>query len=95
MRRSAPLLGDEVADRRARPTTSVPPRAPPTSRFLDKPAGAQIGERVVVREARQPRDAATAHRHDDLAALGDVIDVTAELIVQLTDADLALDLPTI
>jgi hypothetical protein len=63
-------------------------------RLLDKAAGAQIGKSVVIREARQPRDAATSHRHDDLTALGGVVDVAAELIVQLTDPDLALYLRT-
>jgi hypothetical protein len=61
------------------------------TRLLDEAARSQVGEGVVVREARQPRDAATAHRHDDLAALRDVVDVPAELIVQLPDADLVLD----
>ena len=59
-------------------------------RILDQTASAQIGQRVVFGERRQSRDATPAHRHDDLAALSHVTDVAAELVVQLTDPNLAL-----
>jgi hypothetical protein len=59
-------------------------------RILDQTPSAQIGQGVVFRERRQTRNATPAHGHDDLAALSNVTDVAAELVVQLADPDLAL-----
>jgi hypothetical protein len=59
-------------------------------RILDQTPSAQISQGVVFRERGQTRDATPAHGDDDLAALSDVTDVAAELVVQLADPDLAL-----
>jgi hypothetical protein len=45
--------------------------------LLNEAAGAQIGERIVGRHRRQPRDATLPDRHDHLAALGGAADVPA------------------
>ncbi|MDX6707158.1 MAG: hypothetical protein QOI48_3004 [Solirubrobacteraceae bacterium] len=59
--------------------------------LLDESALTQISEWVIGDHRRQSCDAPAAHRHDDLAAGGGVADVAAELVVQLTYADLTLE----
>jgi hypothetical protein len=63
---------------------------PLTLWLLDESALTQISEWVFGDHGRQSCDAPAAHCHDDLAAGGGVADVAAELVVQLTHADLTL-----
>lgn len=57
---------------------------------MDESARTQIRKWVADIKRREPRDALPAHRHNDLAAFSGVSHVPAELVVQLTHADLAL-----
>jgi hypothetical protein len=58
--------------------------------FADEAASAQIRQGVEFIHRDEARDAAAAHRHDDLGAVLDVLDVAAEAVVQLADAHLGL-----
>jgi hypothetical protein len=60
------------------------------SRLANQSAGPEIFQGVDLIDRDQARDTAAAHRHDDLGAALDMLDVAAEPVVQLTDADLAL-----
>ena len=60
-------------------------------RLLDQSTLTQIGQWVIGGHRRQACHAATTHRHDDLAPGSSVVDVAAELVVQLTHADLTLE----
>jgi hypothetical protein len=65
--------------------------APTRSRWLtDQAARTQIGERLATIDRHQAGDLPTAHRHDDLGSVLDLLDVAAQVIVQLADADLRL-----
>jgi hypothetical protein len=59
-------------------------------RFANQAAGAQISQGVDLIDGNQARDATTAHRHHNLSAILDVLDVAAETVVQLADAHLSL-----
>jgi len=59
-------------------------------RFADETTGAEICQRVDLIDWHQARDATATHRHDDLGAVPDVLDVAAQAIVQLADAYLSL-----
>jgi hypothetical protein len=59
-------------------------------RFANQAASAQICQRVDLIDRNQARNATATHRHDNLGAVVDVLDVAAEAVVQLTDADLGL-----
>jgi hypothetical protein len=59
--------------------------------LLDESALTQISEWVIGEHRRQSCDTPAAHRHDDLAAGCSVANVAAELVVQLTHADLTLE----
>jgi hypothetical protein len=59
-------------------------------RFANQAAGAQVCQGVYLIDRNKARDAAAAHRHDDLGAVLDVLDVAAEAVVQLADAHLGL-----
>jgi hypothetical protein len=67
-------------------------RAPGTGsgRLANQATGPQIRQRVDLIDGNQTRDAATAHGHDDLGAILDVLDVGAEAVVKLPDAHLRL-----
>ncbi len=60
-------------------------------RLLDKPARAQIGQCVIGGHRRQSGHATTAYGHHNLAAGSGMLHISAELIVQLTHADLAFE----
>jgi hypothetical protein len=85
------LIRDEVGHRRGRPEP-CPSRARAARRgwFANETAGAEICEGVDLIDGHQARDATAAHRHDDLGAALDVLDVTAEPVMQLADAHLSL-----
>jgi hypothetical protein len=59
-------------------------------RFANQAAGAQICQGVGLIDRNQARDATATHRHDDLGAGLDVLDVAAQAVVQLADANLSL-----
>jgi hypothetical protein len=65
-------------------------RAPRRGRLANKAAGAQIDQRVDLIDGNQARDATATHRYDDLGAVLDVLDVAAEVVVQLADTNLSL-----
>ena len=54
-------------------------------RFANQAAGAQIGQGVDLIDGNEARDPTATHRHDDLGAVLDVLDVAAEAVVQLAD----------
>jgi hypothetical protein len=89
--RSVPLVGDELRNATLRLQTrlSTAP-APWLRRLADQPARAQLGKGIAIVDRQQPRDPPPAHRHDDLAAVADVLDVAAELVMQLPHTDLTL-----
>jgi hypothetical protein len=60
------------------------------ARLANQAAGAQVCEGVKLIHRDETRDASAAHRHDDLGTALDVLDVAAEAVVQLADADLSL-----
>jgi hypothetical protein len=59
-------------------------------RLANQAAGAQVCEGVKLIHRDETRDAAAAHRYDDLSTALDVLDVAAEAVVQLADAHLGL-----
>jgi hypothetical protein len=59
-------------------------------RLANQTAGTQIDQRIYLVDGNQPRSATATHRNDDLSAVLDVPDLTAEAVVQLPDADLGL-----
>ena len=65
-------------------------RAARRGRFANQAAGAQICQGVGLIDGDQARDATAPHCHDDLGAVLDVLDVAAEAVVQLADANLSL-----
>jgi hypothetical protein len=85
------LIRDEVGHRLAgfEPCSSRA-RAARRRRLANQAAGAQIRQRVDLINGHQARDATAAHRHDDLGAVLDVLDVAAQAVVQLADANLRL-----
>jgi len=60
-------------------------RAAGRGRFANQAAGAQIGQGVDLIDGNEARDTTAPHRHDDLGAVLDVLDVAAEAVVQLAD----------
>jgi hypothetical protein len=86
------LICDEVGHRRGG-LEPCPSRARAARRgwFANETAGAEICEGVDLIDGHQARDATAAHRHDDLGAALDVLDVPAQSIVQLADAHLSLE----
>jgi hypothetical protein len=58
--------------------------------FANQAAGAQICQRVDLIDGNEARDATATHRHDNLGAVLDVLDVAAEAVVQLADSHLSL-----
>ena len=67
-------------------------RAPATrrGRVANQAAGAQIRQRVDLIDGNESRDATATHRHDNLGTVLNVLDVTAEPVVQLPDAHFTL-----
>jgi hypothetical protein len=53
-------------------------------------ASHELGQRVIAADRRQSRDAPASAGHDDLDTLLDAIEVLAQAIVQIADADLLL-----
>jgi hypothetical protein len=90
--RSAPLVGDELrhATLRLQALLSTAP-APWLRRLADQSARAQLGKGIMIVDRQQSGDPPSAHRHDDLAAVADVLDVAAELVMQFPHADLAFE----
>lgn len=90
-RRSAPLVCDEVGHGLGRLVSCLSrARAARRRRLANQATGAQILQRVDLVHGNQACDATAAHGHDHLAAVLDVLDVAAEPVVQLADADLRL-----
>jgi hypothetical protein len=69
---------------------SARPRSARRGRLANEAAGAQLCQGIDLVDSNQARDATAAHGHDHFAAILDVLDVAAELIVQLTDPDFSL-----
>jgi hypothetical protein len=85
------LVCDEVGHGRGGPEPrSSCARAARRGRFANQAACAQICQRVDLVDGDQARDATAPHRHDDLGTVLDVLDVAAEAVVQLADANLSL-----
>jgi hypothetical protein len=59
-------------------------------RLANQAAGAQIRKGIELVDWNQASDATATHGHDHLAAVLDVLDIAAEPVVQLADADLML-----
>jgi hypothetical protein len=59
-------------------------------RLANQAAGAKVCEGVKLVHRDEARDASATHRHDDLRAALDVLDVAAETVVQFADAHLGL-----
>ena len=90
-RRSAPLVCDEVGHGLGGFEPCSPSaRTTRRGRFANQAAGAQISQGVDLVDGNQARDATATHRHDDLGAVLDVLDVAAEAVVQLADAHFSL-----
>jgi hypothetical protein len=68
-------------------------RAPTVGRIGHEPSSSQVPERIGTIHGSEARDPLPAHRHDDLPATGDMPDVSAQLIVKLTNTHLMLQLP--
>jgi hypothetical protein len=58
--------------------------------FANQAASAQIRQGVEFIHRDEARDATATHRHDNLCAVLDVLDVAAEAVVQFADAHLSL-----
>jgi hypothetical protein len=69
----------------------LPARAARLGRLANQAASAQIRERIDLVDGNQASDATAAHRHDHLAAVLHVLDVAAQAVVQLADANLRLE----
>jgi hypothetical protein len=90
-RRSAPLVCDEVGHGLGGfESRSSGARAAGRGWLANQAAGAQIRERVDSIDGNQARDPTATHRHDHLAAVLDMLDVAAEAVVELANADLRL-----
>jgi hypothetical protein len=85
------LIRDEVRHRLAgiEPCSSRA-RAARRRRLANQAAGAQIRQGIDLINGHQARDATAPHRHDDLGAVLDVLDVATQAVVQLADANLRL-----
>jgi hypothetical protein len=59
-------------------------------RFANQAASAQICKGIEFMDRDEARDAASAHRYDDLRAALDVLDIATEAVVQFANAHLGL-----
>jgi hypothetical protein len=66
---------------------------PAAGRVGHKPSRPQVRQRIgKTIHWSEARDAFAAHRHDDFAAVGDMSNVAAEVVVKLTHAHLVLEI---
>ena len=91
--RSAPLVGDESCDAAFGLQASLS-RTPTAGlcRLAHETTRAQVAERIAAVDRHELRNLPAAHRHYHRAAVADVLDISAELVVQLPHADFTLDI---
>jgi hypothetical protein len=82
-------LGDELGDRAARIDARAL-RSARSPRQSDEAAPDELIQRVLRVNGREPGDRPSATRDEDLRALLDTIQILAEAVVKLTDANLVV-----
>ena len=84
---SATLLGDEIGDRTLR-ADACAPCGPRSLRQREQPAPNEIVEHVLLVQAHEPRNRLPSAGDHNLGAVLDAVEMLAEPVVELANADL-------